>query len=226
MSSAQLKQGRWQDALADVECDALISDPPYGARTHAGQLRGEELGYDSITEQDVRELVAHWSPRTRGWMCFFTSHDLVPVFESALEHAGRYVFAPIPCVQKGMTVRINGDGPSSWTVWLVVARPRTLAGWGTLQGAYVGSPRDPKQSYERVPGGKPLWLMRAVVRDYSRRYELVCDPYAGGATTLLAARAEGRRSIGAEMDATRYELAQRNLTQAYTLSLFDADGAR
>ena len=31
-----LRLGRWQDALAGVECDALIVDAPYSARTHGG----------------------------------------------------------------------------------------------------------------------------------------------------------------------------------------------
>ena len=185
----------------------------------------KDLGYASIDTADVRELVQHWSPRTRGWMCLFTSHDLVPVYTSALEEVGRYVFAPLSCVQTGMNVRLAGDGPSNWTTWLVVARPRTLRAWGALPGAYVGTPNDPGLGYERVPGGKPLWLMRAVVRDYSRAGDVVCDPYGGGATTLLAARHEGRSAIGAEMDAERYALAQRNLTRPYSLSLFGGGGS-
>lgn len=53
---------------------------------------------------------------------------------------------------------------------------------------------------ERKPevGGKPVWLMRELVRDYSRQDWIVCDPCAGQATTLLAAAIEGRRAIGAE----------------------------
>jgi 23S rRNA G2445 N2-methylase RlmL len=36
-----LRLGRWQDVLADVtECDAVITDPPYGERTHSGQHVG------------------------------------------------------------------------------------------------------------------------------------------------------------------------------------------
>ena len=49
--------------------------------------------------------------------------------------------------------------------------------------------------------------MRALVRDYSRPGDLVCDPCAGGATTLIAAALEGRRAIGAELDPETYALA-------------------
>lgn len=235
--SADLRHGRWQDVLADVTCDAFISDPPYGERTHAGQRHGRHdvrydpntsnallsrrgFGYDHITPGDVAALVSHWSPRTRGWFCAFTSHDLIAAYSDALDAAGRYVFAPIACVQTGMNVRLAGDGPSNWTCWLVVARPRTMRAWGALPGAYVGSPHDPGTNQNDktsgktggVKGAKPLWMMRAIVRDYSRPGDLVCDPYAGGGTTALACLTEGRRAIGAEVDPDTHAKATARLS--------------
>lgn len=235
----ELRHGSWQDTLARDTCDALITDPPYGERTHRGQRHGrrerhqrasgkfeppistEGLPYDHFTVDDAAALVEHWAPRTRGWICIFTSHDLAPVYANALEAAGRYVFAPLPCVQTGMNVRLAGDGPSNWTCWLVVARPRPMRAWGTLRGAYIGTPCDPGvDRSDKVPGGKPLWMMRAVVRDYSRPGDVVCDPFAGGGTTLLAARAEGRHALGAELDKSRHALGIARLTRPYTLDLF------
>lgn len=229
--SAELRLGRWQDVLSDVECDAFISDPPYSERTHSGQRHGRReektgdrfvssrgLAYSHLDEVDVSEMVEHWSPRTRGWFCVFTSHDLVPHYMDALERIGRYVFAPIACVQIGMNVRLAGDGPSNWTCWLVVARPKAMRAWGTLPGAYVGNPFEQGQNTATssrkvgVVGSKPLWLMRAIVRDYSRPGDLVCDPYAGGGTTLLAAMSEGRRAIGSEVAPHHHALASERLS--------------
>jgi site-specific DNA-methyltransferase (adenine-specific) len=229
-----LRLGRWEDVLADVECDALITDPPYGARTHEGQrhsrkdpryspdacLTATGLPYAHFTEADVAAFVAAWSPRVRFWFCAFTSHDLLDAYARALERAGRYVFAPLACVQRGMNVRLAGDGPSNWTTHLIVARPRGMLGWGTLPGAYVvGQDQDRKRGVY-VVGGKPLGLMRALVRDYSRPGDLVCDPCAGGGTTLLAAAIEGRRAVGAEMDPAHFEIAQKRFGRGYTPTLF------
>jgi site-specific DNA-methyltransferase (adenine-specific) len=72
-----------------------------------------------------------------------------------------------------------------------------------------------------VMGGKPLWLMRALVRDYSRPGDLICDPCAGAATTLIAARAEGRHSVGAEMDPATHALAAKRIGRPYTPMLFE-----
>ena len=54
-------------------------------------------------------------------------------------------------------------------------------------------------------------LARDVVRHYSRPGALVMDPYAGTGTTLIAARMQGRPSIGAEIDPDTYAMAQRRI---------------
>jgi len=124
---------------------------------------------------------------------------------------GRYVFAPLPIVELGSRIRLSGDGPSTWTCWAIVSRPKTreMQRWGTLPGAYV-TDREAIGS-RPVVGGKHLRAMRSIIRDYTRPGDLVCDPCAGGGTTLLAARMEGRRSIGAEMMPEHYDIARRRL---------------
>lgn len=223
-----LRLGRWQDVLADVECDALITDPPYSARTHGGQ-QGKDLGrtmlsYAAWSEDDVNAFVNHWGPRTRGWIAIITDHVLVPIFAAAMEmpeNGGRYVFAPIPIVETGSRVRLSGDGPSSWTCYLVVGRPKCepYSKWGTLPGAYIGSGRGDREHI----GGKDSGIMRAIVHDYSRPGDLVCDPCAGAATTAYAAACEGRRFVGSEMDPATFAKAQKRISRGYTSTLFDAD---
>ncbi len=242
--SADLRLGRWQDALADVgEVDTVIVDAPYSARTHGGHDRGVErvnrgvrtgkfinasygyeyerkaIGYDGWSPADVSAFVDAWSTRCRGWFVTITDHALAPVWESALENAGRYVFAPLPWVARGSRVRLAGDGPSTWTCWIVVARPRTGTDrtgrpynkWGTLPGAYVVNQMHHARRENTVQGAKPLPLMRALVRDYTRPGDIVCDPCAGGATTLIAAHQEGRIGIGAEMDPETHALGLRRI---------------
>ncbi len=220
---ADLRLGRWQDVLADVECDAFVSDPQYSDRVHDGHNaleNRESLPYEPMDKAKIVEVVEHWSPRTRGWMVIMTSHDLIPAWEDSLRSAGRYVFAPLPVIDRGSRVRMQGDGPSSWTVWMIVARPKTkaMSRWGTLPGVYErysGDERSPRR------GGKPLGVMCDIVGDYSRPGDIVCDPYAGAATTLLAARMKGRRSVGAEVDPEAYAEAMARLDSSYMVDMFD-----
>lgn len=209
--------GDWRTSLAHVETVShVITDPPYGTRTHAGHDDGAEqilsvtgqktrrsIDYWFWTPDDVAEFVAAWAPRTRGWMCCMTSHDLIPAYEAAYAAAGRYHFAPVPIFQK--RPRLLGDGPANWTVYMMVSRPKNVefSRWGCLPGHY-------DSSCERdaiVVGAKPLKLMREIVADYSQPGDLVCDPCAGGGTTLVAAKLEGRRAIGAEINPDTHEKA-------------------
>lgn len=248
-SQCDLRFGRWQDVLSDVECDCLMVDAPYSERTHAGHDAGAKYGnakageprdnvarqaaklpparrkidYEAWSIADVEAFVASWAPRTRGWFVTITDHVLASVWETCLRAQRRFVFPPIPLVEIGSRVRLSGDGPSCWTCWVVVARPssQTFARWGTLPGAYIDTP-------ERKPivGGKHLGLMRALVRDYSRPGDLVCDPCCGAATTLIAAMTEGRRAIGAECLPAHYEIARKRMARGFTPTLFSEQAGR
>jgi len=239
-----LRLGRWEDALADVEMvDAVITDCPYSEKTHSGHDSGvpesgtritskwkrknlshgkyfdapcvrRSITYAAWTEADVTAFVDSWAPRCRGWFCTITDHVLAPHWAAALERHDRYVFAPLPIVETGSRVRLTGDGPSTWTCWLVVARPKSeeFRKWGTLPGAYIGRGRGDREHI----GGKDTEIMRAIVRDYTRPGDLVCDPCAGAATTLLAAAIEGRRAVGAEMDPATFEKARARIARGHT----------
>src|SRR5574337_517394 len=239
-----LRCGDWREVLADVDrCDAVICDPPFSDRTHDGQRHGRRdaryadpsehpilssrgIEYASLDESGVHEIVGGWASRARGWCCFFTSHDLVPAFTEALQLTERYVFAPIACTQMHRNVRLAGDGPSNWTDHLVVSRPRGgFPKWGALPGAYVGDAFDiGENSLDRsrriVPGGKPLWLMRTIVRDYTKPGDLVVDPFCGGGTTALACAIEGRRCVTSEIDANTFEKAKARLMKGHTVDMF------
>lgn len=213
--------------MAGVEVDVVICDPPYSARVHDGQTydRGNGgldesnrrvLSYQHWTTADVDAFVDAWAPRNRGWFVCMSDHALCGVYEAAFERHGLCSFAPVGILIPGMTVRLGGDGPSSWMLYANVARPKKLSKWGTLPGGYTGPPG------ERVHiGGKALWLMRALVRDYTRHGDLVCDPCAGAASTLVAAVQEGRRCIGAEVDPATWQIGAHRLATALSMpSLF------
>ncbi len=207
--TARVYHADWKALLTEVpQCDALVCDPPYSATTHNGHDKASwitgagrdgnmrrALAFGAWTPTDVGAFVRAWAPRCRGWFAALTDHSLAPAWRGALEAAGRYVFAPVPCVVMGGRVRLGGDGPSSITNWAIVARPRRkpYSNWGTLTGAYSV----PRERLHLV-GDKPLALMRQIVGDYTRAGDLVCDPTCGAGTTLRAAIELGRRAVGGD----------------------------
>lgn len=192
---------------------ARIRERNYSARkAAAGESGRRDIDYGSWSPADVRLFCDLWVPRSNGWIVTITDDVLAPAWRTSFMRHDLYPFAPIPLVETGSRVRMAGDGPSGWTCWLVVARPRSRewASWGTLPGAYVVPGERKINSLggsARIVGGKPLLAMQCIVQDYSLRDALVVDPTCGGGTTLRAAKGLGRRCIGIEQNPERAALS-------------------
>lgn len=204
-----LRLGDQHKVLADVEGDALIDDPPYSARTHAGALDATTLergvnGYTAWTEVDAIAYLESWEPRIRSWMVIQTDDVLGPVMRSWFDARGRYTFPLVPVLQQ--QPRVTGDGPGSPGHFLVVARPREkrFLSWGSLPCWYE-APRD--GSFVR--GGKPLGLMRKIVAHYSSPGDRVVVPHGGAFTTPIAALLEGRTAVSSEIDPATFAVGHR-----------------
>lgn len=61
------------------------------------------------------------------------------------------------------------------------------------------------------PAEKPLEMMRHIVTISSKPGTVVLDPFAGGGTTLVAAKLEGRRYIGCDLDWTYVQRARKRI---------------
>ena len=243
--TASVYLAHWRDLAAHVAaaggCSTMIVDAPYSERTHAANDGGDEraqtamlvaggtrrvLDYQHWTPDDVREFVSTWSPAVSDWIVSITDHVLAPTWEAAFSDVGRCPFSPLAFTAPGSRVRLAGDGPSQWSTWIVVARPRTqtMARWGTLPGAYILPPGYSERL--DVVGGKPLWIMERLVEDYSRPGDLIVDPCCGAGTTLVAAQRTGRRSIGGDILPAHVEIAARRIKRPAQQPLFAVGGGR
>lgn len=213
--------------------DHIITDPPYSDRTHSGhdavaaskRRDGAErlaLGYDALSRDGAERLADLFAEHCSAWIVWMTDHTLAPTIAAQLERGGRYVFAPLPYFHAGRSVRLAGDGPSSWTDWIIVSRTAEQHRWGTLRGGYVAGPGwDDKQRM----GGKPTRLMQLIVTDYSRPNELVCDPFMGAGTTGVACMKEGRDFIGIEIDPAAFDIACKRIEDAQRQGDFFVEAA-
>ena len=220
-----IRLGSWQDVLADVDMVyCIVTDPPYSARTHEGALSATGKSgvgqYACWSEEQAVAFCTHWAPRVKSWIVILTDDVLGPVMRDALEATGRYPFCMLPILQH--QPRQMMDGPAPFGCIAIVSRPREArvvgfasGGWGSLPGWYEA----PREKGE-IKGAKPLGLMRAIVRDYSRPGDLVCDPFVGSGTTAIAALSEGRRFVGSEMDPKHHAIACARLARGYTPDMF------
>lgn len=228
----ELRLGRFQDALADIErCDAIITDPPYlsaslsncgqafKGMTHAGG--GTVMGYAPASESLLDDLCAFARSRCKGWFVAFNDFDGAAHLRANFKSHGNVVAEPIAWVKPPALTPTRGalNLPVKGTEFITAARFNPLKRNGRIPGSYVGPnsavPRD-----QFVTGGKPLELMRAIVRDFTKPGDLILEPFAGGGTTILAAVMEGRRCIASEMSEENFAISANRLSKGYTTSLF------
>lgn len=220
--SIRLYLGDCLDVLPTLESgsvDAVVTDPPFSARTHKGHDMSanghagfghdgsdrKPLGYAPWADADVSRAMPLLCRVSRGWVVAITDHVLALPIQAEMERAGRYAFAPLPWYVPGSRVRLSGDGPSSWTAWIVVCRTAAQVRWGTLPGGYM------HRGEQCHMGGKPVELMAAIVGDYSREGDVVADPYMGSGTTGVACVQSGRSFIGCEIDPVHFATAVRRI---------------
>jgi site-specific DNA-methyltransferase (adenine-specific) len=67
------------------------------------------------------------------------------------------------------------------------------------------------------PTVKPVALMRWLVRLITPPDGIVLDPFMGSGTTLIAARAEGHKSIGIDLESAHCEIARGRMSQGVLL---------
>lgn len=232
-----LHLGDWRETMLDTDVDAMITDPPYSSTTHDGQrathVDGERnaLAYASIDDAYCREFVNLWRPRVRAWWVVFGDHTTVRWWRDAMAGADLYTFAPVVWVKRNPPPRFTGDGPASACEYMAVGRPSSaeFQGWGSLPGYYEATTAKARpgviDSFHGVTGAKPIDLMRALVRDYTKPGWTIADPHCGSGTTAVAARAEGRACVTSEVDPTTHDIARRRLNAPVSLPLFPDHGA-
>ena len=221
LGGIELRLGKWQDALADVsECDAVITDVPYSDRTVAGHrgnfvgrsAKASDIEYTGMGADGIGEIFNFYDATGAAYLVSWCSHDQIPWFEAAVT-GDHLPYQPIVWCKPNGVPRQSQCGPNCQAEFGFIARRRGPI-WCKNRPGYYVMPYPPANQ-QLVIGGKPVRLMRGIICDYSRPGDLIVDPCAGGATTLLAAGIEGRRAIGAEMDPETFAKAVERLKSHY-----------
>lgn len=219
--SVTLYHGDCRDMLAslgDQSVDCIITDPPYTERTHAKARKNTTHGvgegisdFASITDEDLRRILSECSRVTRGWVVATLDYrhavefDVTPPPGLKVQRLGVWV-------KTNPTPQITGDRPAQgWESIAYMHRADCRSRWngGGKHGNYV-TPIAPPEGH---PTAKPMSMVGDWVRLFSNPGDTVLDPFAGSGTTLRAAKNEGRKAIGVELDERYCELVARRLSQ-------------
>ena len=94
---------------------------------------------------------------------------------------------------------------NAWEALVVGKRPGTKFNGKMVHNVFLYKSPSPQQRIH--PTQKPLDLIKRLVELFSNEGELVFDPFAGSATTLIAAATMNRKALSYERDPAIFEPA-------------------
>lgn len=203
-------------AELSLQCDVIITDPPYSKHTHAKHLSTvkidrQSLGFEEITKDKMVELARRWTEIAQRWVIFTCDyHFMEDLFISGI--LTRFGIWRKP----NSAPQFTGDRPGiGWEAVAICHRQGEKRWNGGGRHAFWECNVDRNSIH---PTAKPEKLIRSFVTDFSEIGELILDPFMGSGTTLRAAKDLNRRCIGIECDEKWCEYAAKRLAQE-TLSL-------
>lgn len=237
----QLLRGEALKLLAEMpsdSVDAILTDPPYSS---GGQFRGDRMqstgtkyviGSHQPTDERPNFTGDNRDQRAFGYWCalwlseclriakpgssllMFVDWRNLPMATDAVQ-AGGWVWRGLGVWDKTEASRPRMGGLRSQSEFIVWAtkgpQDQTVA---KVVGCLPGVFRFPIVRREKAhQTGKPIALMESLVR-ICPPGGLVLDPFAGSATTLLAALKTGRRAIGFELVPEIAHIAEKRCHEA------------
>lgn len=198
------------------------NDLPARHRIGSGETKrrisqAKDIEFEHITTDVIEACADQFERLTRRWVLVFCDVESSHLWAGALRSSGLQYIRTMAWQKLGGTPQFTGDRPGTAFESIVVAHRPGKKHWngGGKAGWYAvptAMDRDGSGLDERMhTTQKPVALMEALIRDFTNPGELVCDPFAGSGTTLLAAMRLGRRSIGWERDEKTHASALRRL---------------
>lgn len=198
--SVTLYLGDCREVTAWLEADVLVTDPPYGmAYVSNASKYGSTTPIAGDATPHLRDDVLRlWGDRPA--LVFGTWRVPRPV--------ARHLLVWDKGDNPGMGDLKMPWGPSHEEVYVLGA-----GFTGKRSGSVLRFPTLPPSAGYRPdhPTPKPIALMETLIQKCPPG--VIADPFAGSGATLLAARAQGRRVIGVEVEERYCELIASRLAQ-------------
>ena len=218
--------------------DMIFADPPYflsngGITCHAGKMvkvdkgdwdksRGPELNHEFNTEW-LRRCQRVLKPNGTIWVT--GTHHVIFSVGYAMQQLGFKILNDIawekPNPPPNLSCRYFTHSTET-VLWAakdakskhVFHYPlmRQIAGGKQMKTVWkISAPKTEEKKFGKHPTQKPLALIERCLLASTNEGDLVLDPFLGGGTTALAARAGRRRCVGIELESKNVQLTLRRL---------------
>lgn len=196
--SVTLYHGDCREVLPSLTADAIVTDPPYGLG---------DLLHSPGNESGKRKWAKFYVEGAPTWDR--EAPEIVATLPDLARHAiiwGGNYFALPP--RRG------------WLIWDKIVRQFSSGhaelAWTTLDQpvrAFNYAHGQLASEGKFHPTQKPVSLMSWCIAFLPNDCATILDPFAGSGTTLVAAKRQGKRAIGVELDEAYCEVAARRLSQ-------------
>ena len=225
--SVTLYHGDCREVLAsldDQSIDCVITDPPYsdrthemtrsnsnGAKRHGNRVLSGTFGFDSITAEDLSEVMTECGRISRRWVVANMDYRHAFAFTETPPRGLRLLRVGV-WVKTNPNPQISGDRPAQgWEAIAYMHRTDLRPSWNG--GGRAANFVMPNAQNHGHPTTKPLDMVRQFVQWFTNPGDVILDPFSGSGTTLRAAVDEGRRAIGVELDERYCEVIAKRLAQ-------------
>ena len=191
------------------QADAIVTDPPYG---RAALPLWSALG-----------SLAMASLPAGGWLVAYSGQAALPGSMAALSASGLNYRWTLATTYPGREQMARIGDMTVLTGWKPVLAYRKPP-FGSARGAHGRFTAGGRTGIrDLLPGGgheksshewqQPISESLEIVSRFTAEADIILDPFAGSGTTLVAAKAAGRRSIGIEIEERHCEAAATRLSQ-------------
>ncbi len=192
--------------------DAVITDPPYAEKTHAGARTGGGgeilIDFSSISAAEFEGLCVRLLACTDRWIVM--TCDWRHAAHAEEKFPDEFIRAGVWIKPNGMP-QYTGDRPATGWEAIAILHNKGRKRWnGGGRHAVWNIPK----VHGNHPTEKPIALAASFVDLFTERDETVLDPFMGSGTSGVAAVQMGRKFVGIEMDRRHFETACRRIEQA------------
>ena len=207
--------------VEDIEADMVCSDPPYLIES-GGNTKGEMGGkfaigtYDNsgsivdcdITWAEIWQVIKNCSADTSHIYCMVNNRNILEAWNEAVSTG--FHFHNILMWDKVIST------PNRWymkdvefTLFFKLGPAYPINDCGQNQLI-----KFPHRSETNHPTEKPIELMANYIRQSTKPGQIVCDPFMGSGTTIIAAAKSGRKAVGIESNEEFFRIACERLEKA------------
>lgn len=180
-----------RELLPSLKFDVILTDPPYGIKhnvTNGKQFNNEKRNYRPVYGDNVP-----FDPR---W--------LVDLGKPVLLFGANHYADKLP-ISSGWVVWDKMRPEDLYQATAELAWSNFVKGIRVFRFLWNGAMRQSREELVH-PTQKPVELWRWVLNLRWMPAGIVCDPYAGSGSTLVACQSKGRQSIGIEIEESYCEI--------------------